>query len=327
MTLKAAAMTPKPHPASDALHGTPDAAPTSTFWRRVGSDRKALGFWMTLPTVLLLMFIVVFPLLMQLYLSVTYWSPLDGVPWYRAHESFSWFAQYWRIVTDPSLWGAIGRTLLIMVVAVPLEFLAGLGMAYLFLDPFPGRKIFYSILLTPMMVVPAVAGLMFYLCFQGTGPVNAHLGLPPTFSWLTHADRAIVTIIVADIWQWTPLMFLILLAGMLGVPSDQLLAARLLGASEWQLFRRIILPRMKPVIVIALALRTVECFKIFDVISVMTKGGPGVQTETISVYLYRLTFADYEWGYVAAIGLTVLFVLSVIAAKGLKLAAKKGKGG
>jgi multiple sugar transport system permease protein len=296
------------------------------FWRRVGSDPKALGFWMTLPTVLLLLFIVVFPLLMQLYLSITYWSPLDGVPWYRAWEGFSWFAQYWRIVTDPVFWGAIGRTLLIMVVVIPVEFLAGLGLAYLFLDQFPGRKLFYSILLTPMMVVPAVAGLMFYLCFQGTGPINAHLGLPATFSWLTDANRAIVTIIVADIWQWTPLMFLILLAGMLGVPADQLLAARLLGGSDLQNFLRIILPRMKQVIIIALALRTVECFKIFDVINVMTKGGPGVQTETISVYLYRLTFADYEWGYVAAIGLTILFVLSVIAAQGLKLAATKGNG-
>lgn len=327
MTVDRLAVSPQPPMVRDSSsHKTAGADVMPGFWRRVGSDPKALGFWMTLPTVLLLLFIIVFPLLMQLYLSVTSWSPLDGVPWYRAYGSFSWLAQYWRLLTDPSLWGAIGRTLLIMVVAIPVEFLAGLGMAYLFLDQFPGRKIFYSILLTPMMVVPAVAGLMFYLCFQGTGPVNAHLGLPPTFSWLTNANRAIVTIIVADIWQWTPLMFLILLAGMLGVPSDQLLAARLLGGSEWQLFRRIILPRMKQVIIIALALRTVECFKIFDVISVMTKGGPGVQTETISVYLYRLTFADYEWGYVAAIGLTVLFVLSVIAAQGLKLAAKKGKG-
>lgn len=325
MKVETFAEVPVPTPVSESPQGTPSAVSAQAFWTRVGSDRKALGFWMTLPTVLLLVFIVVFPFLMQLYLSVTYWSPLDGVPWYRAYESFSWLAQYWRAITDESLWGAIGRTLLIMVVAIPVEFLTGLGLAYLFLDQFPGRKIFYSILLTPMMVVPAVAGLMFYLCFQGTGPVNAHLSLPPTFSWLTDTHRAIFTIIIADIWQWTPLMFLILLAGMLGVPSDQLLAARLLGASEWQLFRRIILPRMKQVIIIALALRTVESFKIFDVISVMTKGGPGVQTETISVYLYRLTFADYEWGYVAAIGLTVLFVLSVIAAQGLKLAAKKSK--
>ena len=120
-------------------------------------------------------------------------------------------------------------------------------------------------------------------------------------------------------------MFLILLAGMLGVPSDQLLAARLLGGSNWQNFLKIIIPRMKTVIIIALVLRAVECFKIFDLVYIMTKGGPGVQTETISVFLYKLTFAELEWAYVAAIGLTILFVLSVIAAKGLSYMVKKDK--
>jgi multiple sugar transport system permease protein len=164
---------------------------------------------------------------------------------------------------------------------------------------------------------------MFFLLFQGTGPVNAHLGLPADFSWLTHTSRAMISVIIADIWQWTPLMFLILLAGMLGVPSDQLLAAKLLGGSNWQNFRKIILPRMKAVIIIALVLRAVECFKIFDLVYIMTKGGPGVQTETISLFLYKLTFGDLDWAYVATIGLTILVALSVIAAKGLTYLAKK----
>ena len=277
---------------------------------------------MTLPTVLLLVFIVVFPLIMQLYLSVTMWSPLDGTPWYFAYENFDFLGQFWRLLQDGELWGALGRTLFIMAATIPIQFALGLGLATLFVDQFPGKKVFYSVLLTPMMIVPAVAGLIFYLCFQGTGPINNHLGLPQNFSWLTDSNRAIFTIIVADIWQWTPLMFLILLAGMLGVPNDQILAARLLGASEYQIFRRIVLPRMKSVIIIVLALRTVESFKVFDSISVMTKGGPGVQTETISFYIYRMTFGDYEWGYVAAIGLTILVALSVIAAQLLKRGAK-----
>lgn len=308
------------------LTETPMAMPDNVearegFWRQIGRDPARLGFWMTLPTVLLLVFIVVFPLVMQVYLSVTMWSPLDGDPWYEAYKGFDYLNQFWRLLTDGEFWGAIGRTLLIMVITIPIQFMLGLGLATLFVDNFPGRKVFYSVLLTPMMIVPAVAGLMFYLCFQGTGPVNNHLGLPASFSWLTHPDRAIITVMVADIWQWTPLMFLILLAGMLGVPGDQIMAARLLGASGWQIFRRIVLPRMRAVIIIVLALRTVESFKIFDVISVMTKGGPGVQTETISAYLFRLTFGDYEWGYVAAIGLFTLVALSVIAAQLLKRAA------
>jgi multiple sugar transport system permease protein len=210
-----------------------------------------------------------------------------------------------------------------MLVSVPLQFLLGLGLAYLFIEQFPGRKMFYSILLTPMMIVPAVVGLMFFLLFQGTGPLNNTLGLPPSFAWLTDVNRAMPSVIIADTWQWTPMMFLILLAGMLGIPSDQLLAARLLGGSNWQNFCKIILPRMKSVIAIALVLRTVECFKIFDLIYIMTKGGPGVVTETISLFLYKKTFADFDWAYVAAVGLTILFALSLIAAKGLTYAVKK----
>lgn len=294
------------------------------YWAKVGRDGPRMGKWFLVPTIILLIFIVVFPFFMQLYLSFTWWTPLDGIPWYQAYEGFIWFEQYTTLLTDERFWGSIWRTLFIMGIAVPAEFMLGLGLAYLFIDNFPGRKVFYSILLTPMMVVPAVVGLMFFLLFQGTGPINAHLGLPPTYSWLTDVNRAMIAVIIADVWQWTPLMFLILLAGMLGVPSDQILAAKLLGGSNLQNFRRIILPRIKTVAIIALVLRSVECFKIFDLIYIMTKGGPGVQTQTISLYLYKLTFGDLEWAYVAAIGLTILLVLSLLAAWGLGSAAKKG---
>tara|TARA_B100000700_G_C14893380_1_gene783801 strand:- start:84 stop:1013 length:930 start_codon:yes stop_codon:yes gene_type:complete len=297
------------------------------YWQAVARDGNRMGGWFILPAILLLVFIVVFPLLMQVYLSMTWWMPLDGIPWYSAWEVWSspWFDNYIVLSTDPEFWGAIWRTILIMIFAVPVQFFLGMALAYLFIDQFPGRKLFYSILLTPMMIVPAVVGLMFYLLFQGTGPVNDHLGLAADFSWLTDVNRAMISVIIADIWQWTPLMFLILLAGMLGVPEDQLLAARLLGGSNWQNFVKIILPRMKTVIIIAIVLRAVECFKIFDLIYIMTKGGPGVQTETISVFLYKKTFNNYEWSYVAAVGLSILIALSILAAKGLSYMAKKDK--
>lgn len=307
---------------SESNHNTP-APKRRGYWSGVARDKRRLGRWFIALTLLLLMLIVIFPLAMQLYLSVTWWTPLDGIKWYRAFESFNYGENYLRLATDPGMWAALWRTVIVMVVAVPAQFLLGLGLAYLFIEQFPGRKFFYSLMLTPMMVVPAVVGLMFFLLFQSTGPVNHTLGLPSSFSWLTDVNRAMISVIVADIWQWTPLMFLILLAGMLGVPSDQLLAARLLGGSNWQNFRKIILPRMKPVILIAIVLRTVECFKTFDLIYIMTKGGPGVATETISLFLYKKTFADLDWAYVAAIGLAILFVLTLIAAKGLAYTVKK----
>jgi multiple sugar transport system permease protein len=208
------------------------------------------------------------------------------------------------------------------VVAVPLEFLLGLGLATLFVDSFPGRRVFYSILLTPMMVVPAVAGYMFYMLFQSNGPVNQILSFLSNSKvelvWLSVPHLALAAVIAADVWEWTPLVFLILLAGILAVPEDQLRAATMLGASWPQRFRRIVLPRMRTVIIIVLVLRCVEAFKLFDVMFVMTRGGPGTSTETISLYIYKQTFNELEWSYVAAIGLTLLVILSVLAVIGMR---------
>jgi len=122
-------------------------------------------------------------------------------------------------------------------------------------------------------------------------------------------------------------MFLILYAGMLGVPDDQLRAATLLGASRWQRFRRIVLPKMTTVIVIALVIRAIELFghKNFDIPYIMTRGGPGVATETVSIYMYKLTFQDLQWAYVSAIGLAIVIVLSIVAAVGIALMNRGSK--
>ena len=288
-----------------------------------------LGKWMTLPTQLLLVFIFAFPGLMIIYVSLSWWGPLDGVPWYYAYESLNWFGNYIELFEDERLWGSIWRTLLIMAVAVPVEFFLGLGLAILFVDEFRLKRVLYSIVLMPMMVVPAVAGYMFYILFQSNGPINQLISLITGFEvdlvWLSDPDNAFIAIMVADIWQWTPLMFLILLAGLLGVPEDQLKAATLLGASWGQKFLRIALPKMRIVIVIALVIRAVEAFKLFDVMYVMTKGGPGVATETISVYIYKVTFLELEWSYVSAIGFMVLIFLTILGAIGIAILSSAQK--
>ena len=295
---------------------------------RADKDESArLGFRLTLPAQVLVLFISLFPLLMQLYISLTDWSPLSGLAWPRAYEMWNSLANYIDILHDGRLWSALGRTALVMVVCVPVEFLLGLALATLFADNFPAKRVFYSILIMPMMVVPAVAGYMFYMLFQSGGPVNDILsnllGVPVTVAWLSSPALAMVAVMFADIWQWTPLMFLILLAGLVGVPEDQLRAATLLGASSWQRFVTIVLPRMKTIIIIALAIRVIECFKIFDTLYIMTGGGPGVATETISVYIYKITTQDLIWGYVAAIALAILIVLSFACVWAMKRLARK----
>lgn len=283
----------------------------------VDRESRRLGFRLTLPAQVLVLFISVFPLLMQLYISVTDWSPLDGVGWWDAWQSWNTFANYTDLMSDNRFWSALGRTALVMVVCVPVEFLLGFALALLFMDDFRGKRVFYSILLMPMMVVPAVAGYMFFMLFQSGGPVNDIIsrltGTTFTLAWLSSPQWALAAVMIADIWQWTPLMFLILLAGLSGVPDDQLKAATLLGASWPQRFRTIILPKMKTIIIIALAIRVIENFKIFDTLYIMTGGGPGVATETISVYIYKVTQNDLIWGYVAAIALVILIVLSILA--------------
>jgi multiple sugar transport system permease protein len=214
-----------------------------------------------------------------------------------------------------------------MGIAVPLELLFGLGLALLFVDQFGGRRFFYSVLLTPMMVVPAVAGYMFFMLFQSNGPLNQILSVLSGQSvqpvWLSEPSLAVAAVIIVDVWQWTPLMMLILLAGLLAVPQDQLTAAMMLGANRWQRFRHISLPRIKGVITIALALRAIEAFKLFDVPFIMTRGGPGTTTETVSYFIYKKTFNDLDWAYVAAIGLTILVLLSVIAVVALRLSSRQ----
>lgn len=292
-----------------------------------GAEERKLGFWLTLPAQLLVLFIALFPILMQVYISLTDWSPLDGIPWYRAYELWIGLLNYADLAADPRFWSAMWRTLVVMAICVPVQFFLGLGLAILFVDDFRGKRVLYSTILVPMMVVPAVAGYMFFMLFQSGGPVNDLLSLfagrPVTIAWLSDPDLALFATIVSDIWQWTPLMFLILLAGMVSVPEDQQMAAVLLGASWTRRFLTIVLPRMKTIIVIAIAIRVIENFKVFDNFYIMTGGGPGVATETISIYIYKVTQQELIWGYVAAIALAILIVLSVVSA----LAIRKLRGG
>lgn len=277
-----------------------------------------LGLWLTLPAQLLLLFVAVFPLLMQLYLSFTDWTPLSGRNWTLAYELWIGWWNYTDLFEDPRFHRALWRTFIVVIVAVPVEFLLGLGLATLFMKEFRGKRILYSTMLVPMMIVPAVAGYMFFLLFQSDGPINglisALTNTNVSIRWLTDPDLALFTVILSDIWQWTPLMFLILLAGLLGVPRDQLTAATLLGAGPWQRFRTIVLPKIKVIIVIALAIRTIEVFKIFDTLFIMTAGGPGTATETISVFFYKIMTLELAWSYVAAAGLLILIGLSIVAA-------------
>ena len=288
------------------------------------SDTARFGLFLTLPAQVMLFFIVVFPMLAAIYLSLSKWSPLtsEGTFWYQAYKYWGWLSNYWGLVRQKDYLLALARTFIIVLVVVPVEFFIGLGLAFLFLEKFPGKKVFHSIILMPMMIVPAVAGFIFYMIFQSAGPLNAVLSRvlfrDVTLTWLTGKVSALICIMIADIWEWTPLMFLILLSGLMALPEDQINAAVILGANRWQRFKMVIFPLMKPVIVIALIIRGMEAVKIFDPIWLMTAGGPGTSTESISVYMYKHGFKYLNWSWVAAAGILVLILMSVISMFALK---------
>jgi len=274
------------------------------------------------PAQLVLLMIIIFPLGLTVYISLTSWTPTKGGSWWEAYKFWDWGANYIAVLTDAAFWQSMLRTFLIVGIAVPLEFLLGLGLAFLFVEEFRGKRIFHTINLIPMMIVPAIAGYMFFMLFQTNGPINGILsivsGQAVAIPWLTTEATAIVSVIIAEVWQWTPLMFLILLSGLMGMPEDQMRAATMLGASFWQKFRYLMLPMLTPIIIIALVIRFMEAFKIFDAIFLMTAGGPAKATESISIFMYKAAFLNLRWSYAAAAAMIILVIMTVLATFALR---------
>lgn len=285
-------------------------------------NMRTFAATLTTPAQIVLLLIIIFPLLTVVYISMTGWSPTRGGNWMEAYRFWDWGRSYVEVFQDPFFWRALGRTFLIVGIAVPLEFLLGLGLAFLFMEQFPGKKIFYALQLVPMMIVPAVAGYMFWVLFQSNGPINFILSFltrrPFELAWLSSQVPATFAVIVAEVWQWTPLMFLILLSGLVGLPEDQMRAATMLGASFWQKFRYLMLPMMKPIIVIALVIRGMETVKIFDAIFLMTAGGPARGTESVSIYMYKMAFQQVRWSFASAAAMTILVIMTIIASYALR---------
>ena len=191
-------------------------------------------------------------------------------------------------------------------------------MAYLLLEKFPGKKLAIAIIIYPLMLPPVVVATIFYLMFQDYGPVNniflrsiigeKALGI----HWFLRPDTAFISLIIADIWQWTPFIFLIMYSALSAVPKRLIEAAQVLGASNFYIFWRIRLPLIKPLIVIAIVLRALEAFKVFDYVYIMTGGGPGTSTETVSVYIYRVAIEYHDISYASAMSLIVLLLIIIV---------------
>jgi multiple sugar transport system permease protein len=291
--------------------GAPQQRRPSGFGGR--SDKKVATV-LVLPGQLLMLFVVLFPAIIAIYIGFTSWGPTSGVDFWHAYEYWYWFDGYREALTSAEFWRAMWRTVLITVVCVTVEFILGFALAMLLVRSFRGRGLITVFFLLPMMVVPAVSGFIFFMIFQLNGPLNGLLdifGLGPV-EWLQNPSLAIWSVMVVDIWQWTPLMFLIFLSGLAALPEDQMNAARILGAGFWHQLRYLVIPMMKAVILIAIIIRSIEVFKLFDAAYILTKGGPGEASTNISLFLYDETAENTRWGYASSVAIIVMIMVSIV---------------
>ena len=231
---------------------------------------------------------------------------------------------YTDVLTSGQTWSRLANTMMFVIVAVSVEVLLGLVLALLLDRPGRDIKLAASLLLLPMAVTPVVAALMFRALLNPLyGWVNYYLmdwGLVQRpIEWLSQPTTAWIAVIGLDVWQWTSFVALILLAGLQGMDREPHEAAQIDGAGRWARFRFVTLPMIKSFIVIAVLLRTVEAFKVFGTVQVLTNGGPGGATEILNLTIYRVALQNFQVGYGAAIGIVFLFVLSLIASQLMRL--------
>jgi len=268
--------------------------------------------------------------ILAIYVGMTNWTPqLVGADWWRADLIGP--LNFVKVLGDELFLQAVARTLLISAVCVTVEFLLGFVLAYVFTGSFFGKRIFTLVAVVPMMVVPAAGGWIFHLMFLETGPVNGLLsivtGTSQMIRFLNNPNLALFAIMLADIWQWTPFVFLIMTAALLGLPQEPINAAYVLGATKWYTFRKVVLPMLKRPMMIALILRAIESLKIFDYPYMMTGGGPGYSTQTISMNLYESGFKYLKYGFTAAEALLIFISVIIIGMYAIKplRAAQRGE--
>jgi len=274
------------------------------------ADRN-FKYLMIAPAILILLLVGLFPLIYSLVVS------FQNITMTEVDTSFSGLLNYRQLFRDVRLWEALGHTVLITAIALPLELVLGFLLAQLFLDRMPGRQIFVALLVLPTVLSPIVAGATWRLMFDVRfGPIGQILSFfarePVNILWTVNPSFVYPAIIVCEVWQWTPFMFLLLLAALSNVDQSQLEAAELDGASYWRVLRQIVVPAIKPVVAIAVLIRGLDLFRIFDVIWALTEGGPGSMTETISLYTYVIGFKQFDTSYTAAVAFLVVALLTLV---------------
>lgn len=280
--------------------------------------------WWVLPAALLFLLIILVPFVTALTYSFRAYSFTDST----ANGQFIGVDNYRKLVFDDDFYNAFKVTFLYMIPAVMIQALLGLGMALLMAGAVRRARILIPILLLPTLLTPVVIGLV------GVLTLNPDFGVIGQWLYrsglikeavLGSSKWALPAVIAVDTYQWTPFIAVILTAGLLGLPKEPYEAAQVDGASPWQTFLRVTMPLLWPYLVVAILIRVIDAFRIFDIIWVMTRGGPGISTEAVAVYAYRHTFRYWDIGYGSAL-IMVLFVFISIMVEYLYKALQRWQG-
>jgi multiple sugar transport system permease protein len=294
--------------ASDVAKTT--APRPSRLRRRTETLAQRSGWPFVLPAVLLLLLLNVFPLIFSIVMSFSNVSTDNGL-----RLTSATLANWGQLLHDSDFWSSLRFTAFFVFLAVGGELVCGLALALLLWRPIPGGGLFRVVFTIPMMVAPVAIGFIFRMIFnEQYGPIDAILrGLHlPTVLWLSSTSTAPFTVVIMDIWQWTPLMFLLLLAGLQSIPEDAMEAARIDGASGVRVIREIVLPLLAPIAVMAVFLRMILAFTIFGEIFLLTGGGPGTATTSTTLFAYYQGFHNFNLSFGSTISLALLIFVTVI---------------
>lgn len=277
--------------------------------------------WAVLSPLLIVFALVLFPVLaLQLYFSFHGWSVYLGSWWQADFVGLDLFRE---VFTDPRFGWAILRSLYFSVGSTIGCFVIGFGLALLMYKPFRGQGLYYIFFILPMLTVPIVIAYTAEMLLYQKGPVNGMLsaitGTDVNIIWLADPSLALTTVMLLEIWNWTPFSFIIMMAGLASLPREPQEAAQILGANRWQIFYEIQLPLLRPVIILALILRFLEAMAEFPKTWALFQGGPGSATETLPIYIYLTTWNYFEISKGAAMSYVVLVLMVVIVLSAIKL--------
>lgn len=264
-----------------------------------------------LPALILSLVVGIGPLLYSLYISTFQYNMAKSTVSFK----FIGLDNFLTLLKSGDFWNSIGLTVLFVIIVVTVEIVLGTLLALLLVGDIKGKSIFRSIFLVPMIISPLVVGLIGRFIFEDSvGIVNNILRLIniPTIIWYGDSRFALMTMILLDIWEWTPFVFLIILAGIMAIPNDFYDAAKVEGASPFGELFRITIPTLKGVYLLAILIRLIDSFREFDKIYIMTTGGPANATNLLAIYNYRIAFKEFNIGLGSALSIIILIIMVLL---------------